>query len=125
MKRQEVLGEQKKYSTPILKALQRIFGPAWALIPRKGQVSLMAIGLGIVISGLLIFITGNNPFEAFWNLFRGGLMSPRRIGNTLANATNLALTGLAVAFAFRTGFIQYRRCRSNADWWSFGDCSWA
>jgi ABC-type uncharacterized transport system permease subunit len=95
----------KKILHPILKALQRIFGPAWALIPRKGQVSLMAIGLGIVISGLLIFITGNNPFEAFWNLFRGGLMSPRRIGNTLANATNLALTGLAVAFAFRTGLF--------------------
>jgi ABC-type uncharacterized transport system permease subunit len=81
------------------------FAKAWGTIPRKGQVSLMAIGLGITISGILILLTGNNPFEAFWNLFRGGLMSPRRIGNTLANASNLALTGLAVAFAFRTGLF--------------------
>ncbi|MBN2618329.1 MAG: ABC transporter permease, partial [Spirochaetales bacterium] len=48
---------------------------------------------------------GNNPFSGYFYLFRGGLMSIERIGNTLASATPLMLTGLSVAFAFKTGLF--------------------
>jgi simple sugar transport system permease protein len=74
-------------------------------IPHQLKIALMAIGFGLVVGAILILITGNNPFSAYIALGQGGLMSIRRIGNTLANATTLILTGLSVAFAFRTGLF--------------------
>ncbi|MDP3057983.1 MAG: ABC transporter permease, partial [bacterium] len=50
-------------------------------------------------------LTGNNPLAGYFHLFRGGLMSIERIGNSLASATPLIFTGLAVAFAFKTGLF--------------------
>jgi simple sugar transport system permease protein len=52
-----------------------------------------------------MLITGSNPFLGYLFLFRGGLMNIERIGNTLATATPLILTGLSVAFAFHTGLF--------------------
>ncbi|MGI9513882.1 MAG: ABC transporter permease, partial [Anderseniella sp.] len=74
-------------------------------IPMQLKLSLMAILFGLVISAVLIIITGNNPIAAYWALIRGGFMSLKRFSNTLANATTLILTGLSVAFAFRTGLF--------------------
>lgn len=65
----------------------------------------MAIAFGMLIAAILIIITGNNPIAAYFQLFAGGLMNVKRISNTLANATTLTLTGLSVAFAFRTGLF--------------------
>ena len=50
-------------------------------------------------------LTGHNPVEGYKYLIQGGLKNPERIGNTLATATPLILTGLSVAFAFRTGLF--------------------
>lgn len=71
----------------------------------QGAVSLIAVFLGLLAGAVLILITGNNPLEGYTYLFRGGLMSVERIGNTLATATPLILTGLSVAFAFKTGLF--------------------
>lgn len=65
----------------------------------------MAILFGMAIAAILILITGNNPISAYFFLFRGGLMNVKRFSNTLANSTTLILTGLSVAFAFRTGLF--------------------
>ena len=55
--------------------------------------------------GALMVATGNDAMEGYEFLFKGGLMNLERIGNTLATATPLILTGLSVAFAFRTGLF--------------------
>ncbi|HEY8344623.1 MAG TPA: ABC transporter permease [Bacillota bacterium] len=68
-------------------------------------VALIAVGLGLAAGAVLMAITGNNPITGFVYLFRGGLMSIERIGNTLATATPLVFTGLSVAFAFKTGLF--------------------
>ncbi len=68
-------------------------------------ISLSAVLLGLVAGAVLIACVGNNPFVAFSYLFRGGLMSVERIGNTLATATTLLLVGLSVSFAFKTGLF--------------------
>lgn len=68
-------------------------------------VSLLAVLFGLVAGALLMVITGHNPFEGFMYLFQGGLKNTQRIGDTLATATPLILTGLSVAFAFRTGLF--------------------
>ncbi|GAB6167860.1 ABC transporter permease [Clostridium carnis] len=71
----------------------------------QGLKSLMAVLLGLIAGAILMIIMGFNPVEGYTYLFKGGLMNIERIGNTLATATPLILTGLSVAFAFRTGLF--------------------
>ncbi|WP_246745047.1 ABC transporter permease [Thiospirochaeta perfilievii] len=68
-------------------------------------VALVAVLLGLIAGAILMLFTGNNPIEGYLYLFRGGLMNLERVGNTLATATALILTGLSVAFAFKTGLF--------------------
>ena len=68
-------------------------------------VGLTAVVLGLLAGAVFMAVTGNNPFAGYFYLFAGGLMNVERIGNTLAMATPLILTGLSVAFAFRTGLF--------------------
>lgn len=74
-------------------------------LPKEALIALISIFLGLVAGAILMAITGNNPFAGYTYLFRGGLMNIERVGNTLATATPLVLTGLSVAFAFRTGLF--------------------
>ena len=68
-------------------------------------IGLVSVILGLAAGAVLMFLTGNSPYEGYSNLFRGGLMNIERIGNTLATATPLIFTGLSVAFAFKTGLF--------------------
>lgn len=68
-------------------------------------LALVAVVLGLIAGAILMAATGNNPIQGYIYLFKGGLMSTERVGNTLATATPLILTGLSVAFAFRTGLF--------------------
>jgi simple sugar transport system permease protein len=74
-------------------------------VSREIIVALIAVVLGLAAGALFMLITGHNPFEGYTYLFRGGLMNIERIGNSLATATPLIMTGLSVAFAFRTGLF--------------------
>ena len=67
--------------------------------------ALAAVFLGLVAGAIFMAITGANPFQGYAYLFRGGLMNIERIGNTLASATTLMLSGLSIAFAFNTGLF--------------------
>ena len=68
-------------------------------------IGLISVLLGLLAGAVMMVITGNNPIEGYSYLFRGGLMNLERIGNTLASATPLVFTGLAVGFAFKTGLF--------------------
>ena len=74
-------------------------------INREFLVGVVAVLLGLVAGAALMLATGNDALEGYQFLFAGGLMNLERIGNTLATATPLVLTGLSVAFAFRTGLF--------------------
>lgn len=74
-------------------------------INKEYSLALAAVVLGLIAGAILMLFTGNNPFQGYYFLIRGGLMSVERIGNTLATATPLIFTGLAVAFAFQTGLF--------------------
>lgn len=71
----------------------------------KGILSILAVFLGLIAGAILMLFMGYNPIEGFFYLFKGGLMNLQRIGNTTATAVPLILTGLSVAFAFRTGLF--------------------
>ncbi len=72
---------------------------------KKGLVSIISVLLGLIAGALFMLLTGHNPIEGFKYLIQGGIITPERIGNTIATATPLILTGLSVAFAFRTGLF--------------------
>lgn len=67
--------------------------------------SLGAVILGLLAGAVLMAAVGANPLKGFFYLFLGGFKSIERIGNIFAIATTLILTGLSVAFAFRTGLF--------------------
>jgi simple sugar transport system permease protein len=68
-------------------------------------IAISAVVLGLIAGAILMASIGSNPFEGFYYLFRGGLMSTERVGNTIATAITLMLVGLSVAFAFKTGLF--------------------
>lgn len=71
----------------------------------NGLKSVLAVLLGLVFGGLLMLVMGHNPVEGYNYLVQGGVKNIERIGNTIAMATPIILTGLSVAFAFRTGLF--------------------
>ncbi|MDS0527023.1 ABC transporter permease [Clostridium sp. SHJSY1] len=71
----------------------------------NGLKSFLAILLGLVAGAILMAAMGHNPLEGYLYLTQGGLMTTERIANTIATSTPLILTGLSVAFAFRTGLF--------------------
>lgn len=72
---------------------------------RKGLVAIIATLLGLIAGAIFMFVSGHNPFEGFMYLIQGGTKNIERIGNTIATATPLILTGLSLTFAFRTGLF--------------------
>ncbi len=74
-------------------------------LPRQLIIALTSILLGLLAGAVFMAITGSNPFAGYSYLFRGGLMNIERVGNSIATATPLILTGLSVAFAFKTGLF--------------------
>lgn len=83
----------------ILKGLKK------ALIVSKP--SLISVGVGLLIGFIIMLIfDASDAFPALGTLLIGGFNGGLRgIGNTLYQAAPIILTGLAVAFAFRTGLF--------------------
>jgi simple sugar transport system permease protein len=84
---------------------QSIF-PAWFLtIWRTVSVPVAAVLLAALIGGIILFISGANPIEAYAALLSGAFGDMDDIARTLEKATPLVFSGLAVAFAFKAGLF--------------------
>ncbi|MFA6855714.1 MAG: ABC transporter permease [Treponema sp.] len=68
-------------------------------------IAFSAVILGLLAGGILMAVIGENPFAAYGFMFKGSLMNMERIGNSLATAMTLLFTGLAFAFAYKTGLF--------------------
>jgi simple sugar transport system permease protein len=64
---------------------------------------LVSILIAFIVAGILIALTGINPFAAFFQFFQGSLGSKNGIAETLVRATPLAFAALGVAVAYRAG----------------------
>ncbi|MEQ8716273.1 MAG: ABC transporter permease [Acidimicrobiales bacterium] len=67
--------------------------------------SLGAILGALVIGGIILVISGENPFAAYGAIIDGSLGSKFAIGETLARAAPLAIVGYGAAVALRAGLI--------------------
>src|SRR4051794_26426812 len=70
-----------------------------ALIP------LAALVMGLIFGALVMLVGGDKPLTAYSALFNKVFGSAYDFGETIREITPLILTGLAVAFAFRTGLF--------------------
>lgn len=66
---------------------------------------LLAILLGMIVGAILMLIVGYNPWVAYSSMVSGVFGTLYDLGETLRAITPLIFTGLAVAFAFRTGLF--------------------
>ncbi|MCL4562288.1 MAG: ABC transporter permease [Chloroflexi bacterium] len=71
----------------------------------KGDVasSILAVIASFLVGALIVLLFGYSPWEAYKALLQGAFGSWYAASQTLANATPLIFTGLAVALAFRGG----------------------
>ena len=65
--------------------------------------TLFGIFLGLLASGLLIALSGVNPFVAYGALFRGAFGSMQAVSNVLVRASPLLLGGIGVAIGIKAG----------------------
>jgi len=76
--------------------------PAWADL---ALVPLINIALAFITIGIIVWLIGDDPFQALKLLVIGAVGSLDAIGYTLYYATNFIFTGLAVAVAFHAGLF--------------------
>lgn len=67
----------------------------------SAAVRLAAVGVGLVVSALVLASIGESPWEALRTLLEGAFGNEFALGQTLLKAIPLALTGLAVAVCLR------------------------
>ncbi|MCP8616462.1 ABC transporter permease [Salirhabdus salicampi] len=68
-------------------------------------VALVSVFLGLLFGSIIMIINGYNPISGFGALLSGAFGDIYFIGETIRGITPLILSGLAVAFAFRTGLF--------------------
>lgn len=88
---------------------------ATATAPREGALqrilkkpitaTFIAIALGFVVAAVLLTAAGYDAGASFSALFEGVLSKPKYISNTIIKAAPIILTGISVAFAFKTGMF--------------------
>ena len=77
---------------------------SWFSLKEIGSMAGILL-LSFVVGGLVLAAAGYNPFEAYAALAKGAFGDMDAVANTLAKATPLVFTGLAVAIAFRGGLF--------------------
>lgn len=68
-------------------------------------VPIIAIFFGFFAGALIMLFSGNNPITGYWALLVGIFGEIYYFGETLRVMTPLIFSGIAVAFAFRTGLL--------------------
>lgn len=69
------------------------------------KFSLLSILLGLLVGAIVLIISGNSPIKAYSAMIEGIIGKPKYIAWTIIKATPYILTGLSIAFAFKTGLF--------------------
>lgn len=77
--------------------------PIFGKLALSGLRPLIGIFLGLLASGVLIAISGVNPFVAYWAMIQGAFGSVSAITNVLVRSSPLLLGGVGVAIGIKAG----------------------
>lgn len=80
-------------------AIYKIFNKSSALVP------IVSILLGLIVGAIAMLAGGFDPLQAYSSLVKKVFGSPYDIGEAIRAITPLVFTGLAIAFAYRTGLF--------------------
>lgn len=72
---------------------------------KKFLISILSILMGLLIGGIVLKLSNISPLEAYKVMWDGAFSQPNYISYIIVRSTPLILTGLSVAFAFRTGLF--------------------
>ncbi len=75
------------------------------LLKKTWVAVALSILMGILVGTVILAATGYNPIEAFNSLTNGIFGRPKYMVQVLIKSTPIILTGLSVAFAFKTGLF--------------------
>lgn len=75
------------------------------LLFRSLLVPVGSVLLAFLTGGILLFLSGSHPVEAYIALLQGAFGDGSSISRTLEKATPLILNGLAIAFALKAGLF--------------------
>ena len=67
--------------------------------------ALVAVLVGFAVSAIVLAAAGFSPIGSFAALLKGAFGKPKYIANVIIKATPILLTGVSVAFAFKTGLF--------------------
>lgn len=68
-------------------------------------ITLASIILGFIVGAIILLIGGFDPIETYKVMISGVFSQPKYIAWTIVRSTPIILTGISVAFAFRTGLF--------------------
>ena len=71
----------------------------------KYLAPLLAVFAGLLVGALVLKISGISPIEAYQVMWAGAFSKPQYLAYIIIRSTPIILTGLSVAFAFRTGLF--------------------
>ena len=80
-------------------------GALQKILRKPITATLIAIVLGFIVAAILLAVAGYDPGASFSALFEGIFSKPKYISNTIIKAAPIILTGISVAFAFKTGLF--------------------
>ena len=67
--------------------------------------ALVAVIIGFAVAAVVLVAAGYDPIASFGALLSGAFGKPKYISNVFIKATPILLTGISVAFAFKTGLF--------------------
>ncbi|SDK71365.1 ABC transporter permease [Natronincola ferrireducens] len=67
--------------------------------------SIISILLGFIIGAVILALAGFSPTEAYSVMIRGVFSRPSYVAWTIIGSTPIIITGLSIAFAFKTGLF--------------------
>lgn len=82
----------------------RIRSALWPVL-QSLLIPALSVFTAVLLGSLLILFDGRDPITAFEGLIEGAFIEPRGLLATFRNMTPLILSGLAVAFAFKSGLF--------------------
>ena len=71
---------------------------------KKVLCTLVAIGLAMIITSVIIAVMGHNPLNVYYSMLEGCLGTSHRIKKTIITAIPLVVTAVGIGIAFRMKF---------------------
>lgn len=75
------------------------------ILKKPFAMTMIAIICGFLVAGIILAAAGYPPLRSMSVLIQGVFSGPKHISNVIIKSTPLIITGIGVAFAFKTGLF--------------------